>query len=87
MSHGTCRICHEYGRDVVKYAARHYAHPECAMKKWGADFFDRITPTQAATQIPVMIARDLGLFEILMKKAEPVLDAVRQVREETGINK
>ena len=32
----TCRLCGEADTDCkVKYAIRHYAHPECYVKRWG----------------------------------------------------
>jgi hypothetical protein len=58
----TCRICHDqsHNSELVKYNVRHYAHPACALRKWGAAFFQMITPWQA-TQFPYFIAKRAGV--------------------------
>ena len=68
----TCRVCgdwrpHQY--EMVKYSVRHYAHADCAMKKWGADFFNRLTPWQAAHQFPYFAAKDAGFEKELEDRA------------------
>ena len=59
---GTCRLCKDFYREVplIKYSVRHYAHADCALKKWGAAFFDRLTPWQCAHQFPYMVAVKFG---------------------------
>lgn len=69
----TCRLCgdfHEHGKAgaLVKYSVRHYAHAQCAMEKWGAAFFDRLTPFQAR-QFPVLFALRAGHIEALKARA------------------
>ena len=46
----TCRVCgkSEIDGDMIKYGVRHYAHPACGLKRWGAGFFDRLKDWQLA---------------------------------------
>ena len=67
-----CRVCKEYGtsrQNLIKYSVRHYAHPKCALAKWGAAFFGRLTPWQAANQFPIMVAREFGVIKELEQRA------------------
>lgn len=68
----TCRVCSttEYDKSVskfklIQYAVRHWVHPDCALKKWGAAFFDRLTPWQCYNLFPVKVAREAGLMDEL----------------------
>ena len=75
----TCRVCgkSEYEQHrfkLVKYSTRHYAHADCALEKWGAAFFDRLTPWQVAHQFPYMAAREAGLVDELVKRSETASD-------------
>ncbi len=41
----TCRLCGNddfSGDPLIKYGVRHYVHAECAFKKWGESFLDKI---------------------------------------------
>lgn len=38
-----CRVCNSYTpSQMIHYSVRHYAHLECALTKWGAQFFTRL---------------------------------------------
>jgi hypothetical protein len=67
----TCRLCgdwHEHERGpMVRYAVRHWAHADCALKKWGAKFFDRLHLWQLEN-FPALIANRHGLYEELGKR-------------------
>ncbi len=73
MSMNTCRVCKVavYGPEpkLIKYSVRHYAHPECALNRWGAAFFDRLTDWQL-TRFPAMAAAEAGLFDELVRRAK-----------------
>ena len=62
----TCRLCGEITlrKGLVKYSTRHYAHPHCALSKWGPAFFARLTPWQAS-QFPAIVASKFGLLKDL----------------------
>lgn len=65
----TCRLCRKASYEdhrypMVKYGVRHNAHADCALRKWGAAFFGRLTPWQL-TQFPVLAASETGLLEAL----------------------
>lgn len=60
-----CRLCGESAPDrerLVKYGVRHYAHPQCAFKAWGAAFLDRLTPFQIG-RLPYGPLKRAGLLE------------------------
>jgi len=63
----TCRICGkaEYDHDynLVRYSIRHSVHTDCGLKKWGADFFDKLTPWQCENQLPFLLVKKMGLEE------------------------
>lgn len=62
-----CRLCDVYTGQLIKYGVRHYAHPECGLKKWGAAFFDRLTPWQLS-RFPVIPAKEAGLYDELARR-------------------
>lgn len=66
---GTCRLCKKGkpGPAPIKYAVRHYAHADCALEKWGAEFFDRLTRWQLE-QFPALVAARAGLLNELEKR-------------------
>jgi hypothetical protein len=66
----TCRVCKQPERDaaLIKYGVRHYAHPRCALAKWGARFFLRLTPWQC-TRFPYFVAREFGVQDALAERA------------------
>lgn len=71
----TCRCCKESAEHgprgpLVKYGVRHYAHAQCAMEKWGASFFDRLTPWQAGHVFPALYASRAGHLDALKARAE-----------------
>ena len=71
----TCRLCGKsewtHNSTMIKYGVRHYAHPDCALRKWGAAFFDRILPWQARN-FPYLIAVDFGVEKALKARAAPI---------------
>ncbi|WP_411887390.1 hypothetical protein [Hydrocarboniphaga effusa] len=74
MSFNTCRVCKESELEkghypLVKYSVRHYAHADCALKKWGAAFFDRLTHYQL-TRFPALAASRVGLSDELGRRIE-----------------
>ena len=71
----TCRICgnSEHDQDhsvMIKYSTRHYAHADCALRKWGAEFFEKLTPWQCMNQFPVNVAKKYGAYDALMERIE-----------------
>lgn len=70
---GTCRVCknEEASRGpLIKYSVRHYAHADCALAKWGAGFFDRLTSFQLS-QFPFHSAQRAGLLGELERRLTP----------------
>jgi hypothetical protein len=65
----TCRVCGDHDGHLIKYSVRHYAHPQCAMNKWGAAFFERLTPWQCARQFPYLAAKRAGHGDALIARA------------------
>ncbi len=69
--YATCRVCSKQDRcaSLTKYGVRHYAHPACALEKWGESFFDRLalSPLQ---NFPALVAAKFGLFNELGKRIE-----------------
>lgn len=65
----TCRVCGESAAGLVKYSVRHYVHADCAMKKWGAAFFARLSPWQAS-RFPYLSAVAVGAEKALTARAE-----------------
>lgn len=66
-----CRVCKmsDSASRLTKYAVRHYAHPKCALERWGAKFFDRLTPWQLS-QFPALPAADAGLLDELKRRVD-----------------
>lgn len=74
-----CRVCHEFESTrrlkgdscwkLIKYSTRHYAHADCALKKWGSEFFQRLTPWQCNNQFPYFVAKKLGFRAELEQRA------------------
>lgn len=59
----TCRLCGNtevMTTRLIKYAVRHYVHPKCGLKKWGAGLFARLTLRQLEL-FPALTAREAGL--------------------------
>lgn len=69
----TCRICGSWfleGRGpMIKYGPRHYAHADCALKKWGNKFFDKLTPWQLEN-FPALVASRFDLLAELRQRIE-----------------
>ena len=67
-----CRYCgeHDLDTELIKYAVRHYAHPDCALKKHGAAFFEKLTPWQCAVKFPGAVARKHGVYDQLVERAK-----------------
>jgi hypothetical protein len=78
----TCRFCGKWETDAqgfeptLKYGVRHYAHPDCALKAQGADFFSRLHDWQL-DQFPALAAVRHGLYEELCER-------IRSRREKTA---
>ncbi len=80
-----CRICgriensgSEYssGESLIWYSKRHAVHASCGMQKWGAEFFDRLTPKQCYETLPYLLVKKLGLeeaFDARINSKEPTL--------------
>lgn len=71
MTVSTCRFCGKCNYDdsrfeLIKYGVRHYAHPDCALAKLGAAFFDRLSLWQL-NQFPYKAAQEEGLLPDLQK--------------------
>jgi len=64
----TCRVCGKTHNNVkmIKYSTRHYAHADCALEKWGGEFFTRLTKHQIGN-FPVMVALKIGFRKELEK--------------------
>jgi hypothetical protein len=54
--------------NLIKYSTRHYAHAECAMQKWGCEFFGRIQPWQA-NNFPYFVAKKYGCEDAFFARA------------------
>lgn len=74
MSYNTCRLCkkadyepHKY--PMIRYAVRHNAHADCALRRWGKEFFARLTPWQLK-QFPALAAHECGLLPTLVDAIE-----------------
>lgn len=70
----TCRVCGLTNLDhtgsrypLIKYGVRHYAHADCALRKWGKDFFLRLSRWQAS-QFPALAAAEFGLLDALRER-------------------
>lgn len=65
----TCRLCGEMvGCDqLIKYSIRHYVHPACGLKKWGAEFFDKLHDWQLRN-FPYPVAHRAGFSDELMRR-------------------
>jgi hypothetical protein len=44
MSTNTCRFCHGWEGEMVRYGVRHCAHLECALAKQGMNFIRAFRP-------------------------------------------
>lgn len=69
----TCRLCGvmEDAGKMVKYGVRHYAHPKCAMQKWGAAFFDRLHDWQVMS-FPALTAHKFGALDDLKRRCDAI---------------
>lgn len=83
-----CRVCKQDDespgdRQMIKYGVRHYAHAACALRKWGAAFFDRLTPYQA-TRFPYLVAVRASVSAALERRAQQyVVASLPQPRRPT----
>lgn len=84
----TCRLCRDWHGTLVKYGVRHYAHPECALTRWGAAFFEKLSPWQLR-QFPVLVAHKhnvlLALEEGIAKFRETQSSPEPTVRRNTFV--
>lgn len=65
-----CRLCRVMdGKTKTRYGKRHWAHPVCALQKWGAAFFDRLSLWQLE-QFPAIVANRFGVLDVLIRKIE-----------------
>lgn len=63
----TCRLCKKSNFEtpyeaIVKYGVRHYAHFACGLKRWGAEFLDRI-PQHQIGLIPFRLVDEYNLSQ------------------------
>lgn len=42
MSTNTCRFCHDWKGEMVKYGIRHYAHPQCGLGAQGLEWLRKV---------------------------------------------
>lgn len=68
MDWNTCRLCNQSdaSTNLVKYGTRHYAHARCALTRWGAAFFGRLS-LFALEQFPAIAAAEAGVYEDLKR--------------------
>lgn len=64
-SFATCRLCGKTSYEpnmtlMIHYSVRHHAHADCALKRWGAKFFDRLQAWQLR-RFPTDVAKAYGL--------------------------
>ena len=47
----TCRFCKDYNAadSMIKYGVRHWAHPNCGLEHFGAEFFNKLHSWQIRT--------------------------------------
>lgn len=69
-----CRLCGKAGYEhhkypLIKYSTRHYAHADCALAKWGAVFFNRLTSRQASL-FPALAAIEAGVVDALKARID-----------------
>ena len=68
-----CRLCtpapirSKYGAPF-KYGPRHYAHAECGLRKWGAEFFDKLSAAQLG-DFPYFAAVEFGVTAELTERS------------------
>jgi hypothetical protein len=67
----TCRLCDKSQETerLIKYAVRHYAHPSCALTRWGATFFDRLS-LHELENFPALLAEHFKLSRELLTALE-----------------
>lgn len=60
----TCRLCklsnYETPEPLAKYSVRHYAHFSCGLKRWGADFLNKL-PLHEIGQIPYRLVDEFKI--------------------------
>ena len=64
----TCRLCKKSDTRLIKYGTRHYAHSDCALSKWGSDFFTKLHLWQLEN-FPALVADSFGLLPQLIAAA------------------
>ncbi len=69
--YATCRVCKDRvsADELIKYGVRHYAHPECGLKRDGPAFFDCLKEWQLRN-FPYMAAVRCGLSQELKRRVE-----------------
>jgi hypothetical protein len=67
----TCRLCDkpQESERLIKYGVRHYAHPSCALTRWGAAFFDRLS-LHELENFPALMAEHFKVFPELLRATE-----------------
>jgi len=56
-------------RKHVKYAPRHWAHPDCALAHFGVELFEKLS-MRDLENFPASAARELNLLDALMIEIE-----------------
>ena len=73
----TCRVCNSYTpSQMVHYSVRHYAHLECALRKWGAEFFTRLGTWQLS-RLAYKPIKDAGLLDAYERELKERPDYAR----------
>lgn len=65
----TCRLCHKWDGQMVKYSVRHNVHIECALKKWGPGFF-KCLKSHALIYLPFLPIKDAGYEKEYLQELE-----------------
>jgi len=73
MMMSTCRLCGDWteqsGNPLVKYGIRHYCHIECGLKKWGSEFFDKLSYWQCMN-LPYLTISKMGFRKELAERTQ-----------------
>ncbi len=68
-----CRVCLKSGSDLVQFGQKHWGHPACIVRQYGAKAFERMNP-EALKRIPRDVAATYkvsGALSDALSKVEP----------------
>lgn len=74
----TCRLCKKSDTRLIKYGTRHYAHSDCALSRWGADFFTDLQLWQLEN-FPALVADSFGLLPQLIAAANAKRESIAKL--------